>query len=186
MASKRLTNALRDTIRKNIIASIEKKHTMVKTVYDEWAMAVHYEFHGQYEDILTRLPENVGYTTSSIGIYVIEDPKDEYGNFYSVNFPKSLPVFNYTKTPKISAKTHPQLFRLWLAYKDLYTAMTAEQKSAASAFNSIASGCNTLRQLQDAWPEVVAYLPPDTEGAKPLELPMDAEAIATLNRLLGR
>ena len=73
MASKRLTNILKDEIRKNILAAIEKKHSIVKAVYNEFAMAVYYEFHGQYEDTLKNLPEGTYCHTAKLGIYVHED-----------------------------------------------------------------------------------------------------------------
>ena len=185
MASKRLTNALKDEIRKNIIASIEKKHSIVKAVYNEFAMAVWYEFHGQYEDTLKNLPEGTYCHTAKLSIYVHEDDS-KYNPYLTITLPKTCKCFTYNQTPTITREDHQSIIRLYLRYKTLNQTMVNEQKQAASAFNSIAHGCNTLRQLQDAWPDVTAYLPSDTEGAKPLALPMDAKAIETLNTLLRR
>lgn len=185
MASIRLTNALKDEIRKNIIAFIEKKHSIVKTVYNEFAMAVYYEFHGQYEDTLKNLPEGTYCHTAKIGVYVHEDDT-KYDPYLCITLPKTYKCFVYNATPTITPEDHQSIINLYFRYKTLNQTMVNEQKQAASAFNSIANGCNTLRQLQDAWPDVVAYLPSDTEGAKPLALPMDANAVETLNALLGR
>ena len=185
MASKRLTNALKDEIRKNILASIEKKHYLVKAIYNEFAMAVYYEFHGQYEDTLKKLPGGTYCHTTKLGIYVHEDDS-KYDSFLTVTLPKTCKCFTYNQTPTINHKDHQSIMRLYLRYKTLNQTMVNEQKQAASAFNSIAHSCNTLRQLQDAWPDVTAYLPSDTEGAKPLALPMDTKAVETLNALLGR
>ena len=185
MASKRLSNALKDAIRKNITAFIEKKHSIVKEVYNEFAMAVWYEFHGQYEDTLKNLPEGTYCHTAKLGVYVHEDDT-EYNPYRTVTLPKTCKCFVYNQTPTITREDHQSIIRLYLRYKTLNQTMVNEQKQAASAFDSIANGCNTLRQLQDAWPDVVAYLPSDTEGAKPLALPMDANAIKMLNELLSR
>lgn len=185
MASKRLSNALKDAIRKNIIAFIEKKHSIVKEVYNEFAMAVWYEFHGQYEDTLKNLPEGTYYHTAKLGVYVNEDDS-KYNSCLTVTLPKTCKCFVYNQTPTITREDHQSIINLYLRYKTLNQTMVNEQKQAASAFNSIANGCNTLRQLQDAWPDVVAYLPSDAEGAKPLALPMDTKAVETLNALLGR
>lgn len=185
MASIRLTNALKDEIRKNIMASIEKKHSIVKEVYNEFAMAVYYEFHGQYEDTLKNLPEGTYCHTAKIGVYVHEDDT-KYDPYLCVTLPKTYKCFVYNSTPTITPEIHKSIIHLYFRYKTLNQMMVNEQKQAASAFNSIAHGCNTLRQLQDAWPDVTAYLPSDTEGAKPLALPMDANAVETLNALLGR
>lgn len=185
MASIRLTNALKDAIRKNITASIEKKHSIVKEVYNEFAMDVWYEFHGQYEDTLKNLPEGTYCHTAKLGVYIHEDDT-EYNPYRTVTLPKTCKCFTYNQTPTINSTDHASIIRLYLRYKTLNQTMVNEQKQAASAFDSIANGCNTLRQLQDAWPDVSAYLPSDVEGAKPLALPMDANAVETLNALLGR
>ena len=185
MATKRLTNALKDEIRKNILAAIEKKHSIVKAVYNEFAMAVWYEFHGQYEDILKNLPEGTYCHTAKLGIYVHEDDS-KYNPYLTVTLPKTCKCFIYNQTPTVTREDHQSIMRLYFRYKTLNQTMVNEQRQAASAFNSVAHGCNTLRQLQDTWPDVTAYLPSDTEGAKPLALPMDAKAVETLNLLLGR
>ena len=176
MASIRLTNALKDAIRKNIIASIEKKHSIVKEVYNEFAMAVYYEFHEQYEDTLKNLPEGTYCNTTQLGVFVHEDDS-KYDSYLCVTLPKTRKCFIYNQTPTITPENHQSIIQLYFRYKTLNQTMVNEQKQAASAFNSIAHGCNTLRQLQDAWPDVTAYLPSDTEGAKAVEM---------LNALLGR
>lgn len=185
MASKRLTNALKDEIRKNIIASIEKKHSIVKEVYNEFAMAVYHEFHGQYFAVLKSLPEGTYCHTAKLGVYIHEDDY-KHNPYLTITLPKTCKCFTYNQTPTITRENHQSIIRLYLRYKTLNQTMVNEQKQAASAFNSIAHGCNTLRQLQDAWPDVTAYLPSDTEGAKPLALPMDTKAVETLNALLRR
>ena len=161
MASIRLTNALKDEIRKNITASIEKKHSIVKDVYNEFARAVWYEFHGQYEDTLKNLPEGTYCNTTQLGVYVHEDDS-KYDSYLCVTLPKTCKCFVYNQTPTINPTDHASIIRLYFRYKTLNQTMVNEQKQAASAFNSIAHGCNTLRQLQYAWLEVVAYLASDT------------------------
>ena len=185
MASIRLTNPFKDAIRANLKKAIADKHPEVQAIYDEFALSIHYEFHGQYEDVLRNLPEGTYATITTFSIYIADSPDGIY-QYEGVKFPRAVKCFVYGTSPRINPQDYPSIYALYLRWKALNKELTDKQKLAVNTFNRIARGCNTLRQLQDAWPEVVAYLPPTCEAAKPLSLPMDANAVKTLNALLGR